>query len=154
MGYSGNDHFSVYPLLLKIDSDQNLYWFKYESKDELIQNKKNFKNLREEKINNLLETLVFENLEYISLLDIIIKRSPNSYLIEGNSSKNIENAISHLKELKPKSIKSLINDIPTEIVLKETSEITINWSDKVTNFQKHYCIALLLYRVGAINKAE
>jgi NAD-dependent SIR2 family protein deacetylase len=55
LGYSGNDHFSVYPLLLKIDSDQNLYWFKYESKDELIQNKKNFKNLREEKINNLLE---------------------------------------------------------------------------------------------------
>ena len=30
LGYSGNDHFSVLPVLLTVDSDQKIYWFKFE----------------------------------------------------------------------------------------------------------------------------
>jgi len=33
-GYSGNDHFSVLPVILEVDSDQKIYWLKYEPDKE------------------------------------------------------------------------------------------------------------------------
>lgn len=73
LGYSGNDHFSVLPVLLKIESDQKIYWFKFERNQTNMEFHKDieyFRNRREELLDRASEGTTYEvKWEEISIIE-------------------------------------------------------------------------------------
>lgn len=156
LGYSGNDHFSVYPLLLKTESDQKFYWFKFIINDELkkIENQR-FDEQRTKYINQYSENAFFENMECMSILEILISKYNTSHLILGNSSKKIEQVVLKIKENEIENIKNITDKIPTKINIVQLCEPDIPWiKNDVTDFQKQYLISLLFYRASLRQKAS
>lgn len=167
LGYSGNDHFSVYPILSEMHSDQKIYWFKFSKSSTLNTcDSANFESQRNNLLNEALKGSSTENWasiwEDISLRDILIKRTPQSYLFEGNSSDaigeilkkvvNFEEAPEYQKS--KDKLEHFIEDKEKLSILSGQGSSTLSWVDKITDFKRHLCAAMLLIRARNLISAE
>ena len=157
IGYSGNDHFSVLPVLLEVDSDQKIYWFKFEpdkTKLDFHQGIGYFQNRKEELLNRALEgTSHVVKWEEISILDVLLRRV-QSILVEGDSSyivkQSLEQVIPLSSDLKVQKINNYLNIIPGR---KEFGKVPIllPWVKTITDFERHLLAAMLLIRMRDIS---
>lgn len=141
LGYSGNDHFSVLPVLLKVDSDQSIYWFKFK-KDQIelkiYDDTKCFQNRRSDLLEEASEGTVPEvNWEEISVMEILSERK-KSVLAIGNSSYIIRDILKQAYSI----------DCP-EVPKKEF--IAPAWIRDLTDFERHLLAATLLIRMRDIS---
>jgi hypothetical protein len=159
LGYSGNDHFSVHPELLKVDSDQNIYWFKFSESYTLSTcDSANFQNQRNDRLNEALKGSSTENWaciwEDISLREILIKWEPRSNLFEGNSSYAIEEILNKLvssnEDLEYLMLKSKLEHFKEDkgrlsLIYRQGPD-SLSWINKITDFKRHLCAAMLFIR--------
>lgn len=160
LGYSGNDHFSVHPELLKTDSDQKVYWFKFLPDTELqcTSTSSDFQNQRNNLLKEASKNLSAAKWEDISLREVLIKRKPRSFLIEGNSSSAIEGILKlvHSNE-SPEYLKlsSKLESFQADLnSLKCERKPSISWVENVTDFKRHLCAATLWIRVRNLTNAD
>ena len=141
LGYSGNDHFSVLPVLLEVDSDQKIYWFKFkrnQTKLEFHQDIDYFQNRKKELLDKASEGMTSEvNWEEISIMEVLSKRE-NSILAIGDSSHTVKKSLEHF----------LQRDYP-EVKAREFVEPV--WLKNVTDFERHLLAAMLLIRMRDIS---
>jgi hypothetical protein len=145
LGYSGNDHFSVLPVLLKVESDQKIYWFKFKPNKKRLdfyQEIGCFRNRKKELLDKASEGTIPEvKWEEISVMEVLSERE-NSILAIGDSSNTIKN-----------SIKNIIpRDFPN---LEKRAFIKPEWVKNVTDFERHLLAAMLLIRMRDVsNRTE
>jgi hypothetical protein len=141
LGYSGNDHFSVLPVLLKVDSDQSFYWFKFKKNQielERYDDTKCFQNRRSDLLEEASKGTISEvNWEDISIMEILSKRK-KSFLAIGNSSYIIRGILKQAYSI----------DCP-EVPKKEF--IAPAWIRDLTDFERHLLAATLLIRMRDIS---
>ena len=156
LGYSGKDHFSVLPILLKIESDQKIYWFKFEPNKirfkfypEEAQDVGYFANRRKDLLDKASEGMTSEvDWEEISIMEILSERE-NSLLAIGDSSYAVKKSLNHV----------LHRDYPD---VQKKKFVEPAWLRDVTDFERHLLAAMLLIRMrdvsnlteGQLNDAE
>ncbi|OPY45239.1 MAG: NAD-dependent deacetylase [Methanosaeta sp. PtaU1.Bin028] len=141
LGYSGNDHFSVLPVLLKVDSDQTIYWFKFE-KDQMEfkpnDDIKYFQNRKSDLLEKASEGITSEvDWEEISIMEVLSERE-KSILVIGNSSYIIKEILKQVHR----------RDYP-EVQRKEF--VAPAWIKDLTDFERHLLAAALLIRMRDIS---
>jgi len=167
LGYSGNDHFSVHPELLKVDSDQNIYWFKFSKSATLNTcDSANFQSQRNNLLKEALKGSSTENWaciwENISLREILIKWEPRSDLFEGNSSRAIEDILNKLMSSNEapeyQNLKSKLDHFNEDkdklSLMCGKGSSTLSWVDKITDFKRHLCAAMLFIRARNLTLAN
>jgi len=145
LGYSGNDHFSVLPVLLKIESDQKIYWFKFEPNKirfkfypEEAQDVGYFANRRKDLLDKASEGTTSEvDWEEISIMEVLSKRE-NSLLAIGDSSYAVKKSLNHV----------LHRDYPE---LQKKKFVEPAWLRDVTDFERHLLAAMLLIRMRDVS---
>ncbi len=145
LGYSGNDHFSVLPVLLKVESDQKIYWFKFkpnQKKLDFYQDIGCFRNRKKDLLDKASEGTIPEvKWEEISVMEVLSERE-NSILAIGDSSNTIKNSI---KNIFP-------GDFPN---LEKRVFVKPEWVKNVTDFERHLLAAMLLIRMRDVsNRTE
>ncbi|HNV37229.1 MAG TPA: tetratricopeptide repeat protein, partial [Rectinema sp.] len=145
LGYSGNDHFSVLPILRKVDSDQKIYWFKFKPnhiKLEFYEGIEYFRNRKKDLLDRASEGTTYEvKWEDISILDVLSERE-NSILAIGDSSHIVKKSLEQV----------LHSDYPK---LSEKEFVEPAWVKTVTDFERHILAAMLLIRMRDIsNRTE
>ena len=161
MGYSGNDHFSVQPVLLKVDSDQKIYWFKFKLKQIKLDFKQDIDYFRNRK-RNLLDkaldgTSPSINWEEISILEVLSSREQSvlatvdsSYIVE----KSLMQAIHLSNDPEVKRIKGCLENLSKELVSRK-EPIEPTWVKNVSDFERHILAAMLLIRMRDLsNRTE
>lgn len=91
-GYSGNDHFSVQPILKEVGSSKSIYWFRFRRKPsrfDTSSNIENFRTRKDELLKNAIDGASSVDWEEPSVLEVLANRD-RAYLIEGNSSNGSE----------------------------------------------------------------
>ena len=153
LGYSGNDHFSVLPILLKVDSDQKIYWFKFEpDKTKLDFNRGigYFRNRKEDLLNTALEgTTPKVKWEEISILEVLSKRE-ESILVRGDSSHIVKQSLEQFIQLSDDpEIQKFNAYLQTLHGRQGTKKESIEpaWVKTVTGFERHLLAAMLLIRM-------
>ncbi|AGB49494.1 hypothetical protein Metho_1267 [Methanomethylovorans hollandica DSM 15978] len=155
LGYSGNDHFSVDPVLRQVESDQNICWFKYKDSIDLVESSRDFKSMRGDFFKEVSIEL-FDIWRDISPLDVMISWEPNSYLIKGDSSRKIKEAILQLKTKNPE-FEHYVNQlqIKNEVICGTNQQSSlVEWTKKINDFQRNECASILFQRIGDVEKAE
>ena len=165
LGYSGNDHFSVQPVLKEDDPKtraKKIYWFQFRKDpsqfDDPISGIKDFCSQRDELLKEALNgnKVDWKIWEEISIREVLSQRNM-AYLIKGDSSMAIE-----------KVLNSLANDeaFPETSNLKKTlGNISANrsnsnirsfpeWVKDISEFKRHLCAATLMVRLRNLEKAK
>ncbi|AKB54898.1 hypothetical protein MSBRM_1900 [Methanosarcina barkeri MS] len=161
LGYSGNDHFSVHPELLKTDSDQKVYWFKFlpETTLKYTSSSSDFQSQRNNLLKEASKNLSAAKWEDISLREVLIKREPRSFLVEGNSSSAIKNILTELvsSDESPEYLKlnSKLESFQADLnSLKRERKSSLSWVENITDFKRHLCAAMLWIRVRNLTNAN
>lgn len=162
LGSSGNDFFNVHPELLRLDSDQKIYWFKFRPNPlslECISNSRNFRTERDELLKEASKDLLSEKWKDISLLDILIRWESRSFLIEGNSNFAIEDilkklASSNVSPVYQKLNNKLKNFAKDQWLISEQESFASSWIVDITDFKRHLCSAMLFIRLRDFTKAD
>lgn len=160
LGYSGNDHFSVHPELLKTDSDQKVYWFKFRSGTALqdTSSSSDIQNQRNNLLKEASKDLSAAKWEDISLREVLIKWEPRSFLIEGDSSSAIINILELVRSNESPECLKLSNKLESFQAdlnrLKFERKSSLSWVEKITDFKRHLCAAMLWIRVRNLKKAD
>ena len=150
LGYSGNDHFDVLPVLLKVESDQKIYWLKFEpdkTRPEFNQDIGYFQNRKKDLLDKALDgTSSVVNWEEISILEILSNRG-QSILARCNSSHIIKRSLKRIIYLSDdpeiQEINSHLKKLPCGKI-PEPEFIEPTWVKTVTNFERHLFAATLL----------
>ncbi|WP_440955390.1 SIR2 family protein [Methanosarcina sp. Mfa9] len=162
LGYSGNDHFSVHPELLRVDSNQKVYWFKFRSYPPSLEDTSNscdFQNQRDNLLKEASKDLSSAKWEDISLRELLIKWEPHSYLIEGNSSSAINDILKKLASSNeaPEYLKlsSNLKSFQADILsLRCGQKFSPSWVENITDFKRHLCAATLMIRARNLTQAN
>ena len=129
------------PVLLKVDSDQKIYWFKFkpnQTKLEFYQDIEYFRNRKKDLLDKASEGTTSEvNWEEISIMEVLSERE-NSILAIGDSSHTVKKSLEHV----------LQRDYP-EVKAREFVEPV--WLKNVTDFERHLLAAMLLIRMRDIS---
>jgi len=160
LGYSGNDHFSVHPLLLKVNSDQIIYWLKFQKDQFLLNYIKDIgylRSLKKELLDKALDgTSLVVKWEDISILEVLSKRE-NSYLIKGESSWIINNLLEQIISTSPDptiiKIPKYLDELPKGKTPKPQFYIP-RWVKDITTFERHICAAKLFLTMRDLNRID
>jgi len=165
LGYSGNDHFSVQPVLKNTgtgQTDRKIYWFKYrkspselEVDDDiggfLVQKNKLWDRATDGKE---VESTIWED---VSVLEVLAQRD-TAYLIKGDSSATLKEIMKQMAYAKviPEALelKKTLDKIQEK--RKDSGVSTIcepRWVKGISDFNRCLCAAALLIRVRDLDSA-
>jgi len=165
LGYSGNDHFSVQPVLKENDPKiraKKIYWFQFRkdpsSFGDPISSIKDFCSQRDELLKEALNgnKVDWKIWEEISIREVLSQRD-TAYLIKGDSSMAIEKVLNILANDKnfseASNLKKALDNIPTN---KSNSNVRSfpEWVKEIREFKRHLCAATLMVRLRNLEKAK
>lgn len=144
MGYSCQDDFSIYPVLLNMKSDKTVFWFKYAEGEEI---KSLTKEEIEEEIKREKEKKPWKgekrNWEIINVNEFLLRRSKFFKFI-GDSNEFVKN----LRQ-------SLGINTTTNSIAKEHEDISFaQWCKDLREFERNMFIGRLFEQVGEWGKAS
>ncbi|VVB69325.1 SIR2-like domain protein [uncultured archaeon] len=163
LGYSGNDHFSVQPVLKEEDPKRKakkIYWFQFRKKPsqfDVDSGIKDFCSQRDELLKeatngNVVDWKIWEE---ISVREVLAQRDM-AFLIKGDSSMAIERVLNSLANDKAfpeaSKLKKAFGDISAN---KSNSNIRSfpEWVKDISEFKRHLCAAALMVRLRNLEKA-
>ena len=143
MGYSGQDDFSVYPVLANTDSDKTLFWFQYADGEIKLVSKKKI----EDEIKSEMEKKPWKgekrNWEIINVNNFLIGRG-NFFKFVGDSSKFIED--------KFRSVGGIYTNTGPHI--KKIVSIFEQGAKTINEFKTNMFIGRLFEHIGEWGRAE
>lgn len=160
LGYSGNDHFSVHPVLLQTKTDQKTYWFKFRKDPVHIEFDQGIGYFRSH-LKRLLDTALdgtptMQDWEEISILEVLSKRE-QSFLVNSNSSQIIKEILGEVigETNSPDQLKArdYIDNFYKGIYTNPIFSLP-DWTKTITDFERHLCASMLLIRVRDFKEAE
>lgn len=165
LGYSGNDHFSVQPVLKEEDPKiraKKIFWFQFRKEpsrfDDAISGIKNFCSQRDELLKKALNgnKVDWEIWEEISIREVLSQRDI-AYLIKGNSSMAIQKVLDSLAndETFPEAsnLKKALGNISADRSNSNIHSFT-EWVNDISDFKRHLCAATLMVRLRNLEKAR
>lgn len=164
LGYSGNDHFSVQPVLKEDDPKiraKKIYWFQFRkdpSSFDIISGIKDFSSQRDELLKEALNgnKVDWKIWEEISIREVLSQRDI-AYLIKGDSCMAIEKVLNSLAndEAFPEasSLKKALDNIPINISNSNIRSFP-EWVKDISEFKRHLCAATLMVRLRNLEKAK
>jgi hypothetical protein len=164
LGYSGNDHFSVLPVLKEEDPKiraKKTYWFQFRlkpSRFDVDSGIKDFSIQRDELLKEALDgnKVDWKIWEEISIREVLSQRD-TAYLIKGDSSMAIERVLNSLAndEAFPEAsyLKKALGNISANISNSKIRSFP-EWLNDISEFKRHLCAAKLMVRLRNLEKAK
>jgi len=165
LGYSGNDHFSVQPVLKEEDPKtraKKIYWFQFRKEpsqfDDPISSIKDFSSQRDELLKEALDgnKVDWKIWEEISIREVLSQRD-TAYLIKGDSSMAIKKVLNSLAndEAFPEAsnLKKALSNISANISNSNIRSFP-EWVKEISEFKRHLCAATLMVRLRNLEKAR
>ena len=157
-GYSGNDHFSVQPILKEVVSSKIIYWFRFRmspSHFDINSNIENFRKRRDELHKKAIDGAFAVDWEEPSVLEVLTNRD-QAYLIEGNSSIAVKEIVNQLADTRdaPEALKlnAALQENPDDRGCLK-SFTPPYWVKDIKDFKRHLCAAALLVRMRDLHSA-
>lgn len=164
LGYSGNDHFSVQPVLKEDDPKRRakkIWWFQFRkdpSQFDVDSSINDFCSQRDELLKKAMDgnEVDWKIWEEISIREVLAQRNM-AFLIKGDSSMAIEKVLNRLANDKafPEASK-LKNALDNISVNKSNSNVFSfpEWVKDISEFKRHLCAAALMIRLRNLEKAR